>query len=84
MILNEETLVFVTFILFGFLIAGLIFLINAFIKETSRNKIKNLLFSPLSLNTIKNKYKYIFTDFTFDVSMILVFIMSILTENMLR
>ena len=84
MILPEMLLLLITLILFAFLIAGLIYLIQAFVRKESRNKIKGLFKINVSLDSIKNKYAYILTDYTFDISMILVLVMSVLTENILR
>ena len=84
MILPEIMLILITLVLFTFLIAGLVYLIIAFVKKDSRAKIIELFKINISLDTIKNKYIYILTDYTFDISMILVLIMSVLTENMLR
>lgn len=84
MILPELLLVLVTLLLMAFLFAGFVLLIIAFVRKESRDKIMSLFKIKVSLDAIKYKYKYILTDFTFDVSMILVLIMSILTENLLR
>lgn len=84
MILPESILLLITLILFTFLFAGLIYLIKAFVKKESREKIMKLFKINVSLDSVKNKYVYILSDYTFDISMILVFVMSVLTENMLR
>jgi len=84
LILPEALIILSTLVLLAFLFAGFIFLILAFVNPHSRNKIIRLTKINVSLRAIKSKYKYIFTDFTFDVSMVLILIMSILTENILR
>lgn len=84
MILPDLLIVLLTLILIAFLITGFVFLILSMINKNSRKKVKSFLTSSLSLTSIKNKYIYIFTDFTFDVSVLLVLVMSILTENILR
>ena len=71
-------------ILFIVLIAGLVELIKTIINKSSRNKLISFCKTPVNINSFKNRYQYIFTDFTFDISMILVGLMSILTENILR
>ena len=83
MILPELGLILATLILIIFFIAGLVLFIIEQTKKETRTKIKEVLAFKISKEELIN-YKYIFTDFTFDVSMILVFLMSILTENMLR
>lgn len=83
MILPEGGLIFATSILFIFFMIGLVLFIIEQTKKETRVKIKEALTFKMSKEELIN-YKYIFTDFTFDVSMILVFLMSILTENMLR
>ena len=83
MILPEFGLILATSILIIFFIAGLVLFIIEQTKKETRTKIKEVLAFKISKEELIN-YKYIFTDFTFDVSMILVFLMSILTENMLR
>ena len=84
MVVPESTVVLLTLILILFLIVGFVFLIKTLLNSQSRNKIKNYLFVPVNLPAIKNKYIYIFSDFIFDISMLLVLVMSILTENILR
>lgn len=84
MILPEPTLVLVTLLLMVVLLVGFIFLILTLVNRDSRMKIKNFFLTKVNLDAVKNRYKYIFTDFIFDISMILVLIMSILTENLLR
>ncbi|MBO5143256.1 MAG: CPBP family intramembrane metalloprotease [Clostridia bacterium] len=84
MILPEFALILVTLLLIAFLIAGFVFLIITLVKKDSREKLMRLFKTKVSLDAIKYKYKYILTDFTFDVSMLLVLVMSILTENILR
>ena len=83
MILPELGLILATSILFIFFITGLVLFIMEQTKKETRTKIKEVLTFKISKEELIN-YKYIFTDFTFDVAMILVFLMSILTENMLR
>lgn len=83
MILPEFGLVMVTLVLILFCVIGLVLLIKEIIKKESRIQLKEALTFKISKEELMN-YKYIFTDFTFDVSMILVFLMSILTENILR
>ncbi|MBR4111189.1 MAG: CPBP family intramembrane metalloprotease [Clostridia bacterium] len=83
MILPELGLILATGILIVFFIIGLVLFIIELTKKEIRTKIKEVLTFKISREELIN-YKYIFTDFTFDVSMILVFLMSVLTENMLR
>lgn len=64
-------------------ISGLVLLIIEVVKKENRSRIKQVLANKIPKEELIT-YKYIFMDFTFDVSMILVFLMSILTENMLR
>lgn len=84
MILPESGVLIVSTILFIVLIAGLVELIKTIINNSSRNKLISFCKTPVNINSFKNRYQYIFTDFTFDISMILVGLMSILTENILR
>lgn len=64
-------------------IIGMILAIISIIKKETRTQIKETLTYKISKTKLIN-YKYIFTDFSFDVSMILIFLMGILTENILR
>lgn len=84
MILPEMMILLVTLLLLAVLFVGFIFFIITLAERKSRNKIKNFLFNTISLESFKYKYKYILTDYIFDISMILVLVMSILTENILR
>ena len=68
-----------------FFVYGLACTIDFCIKLTKDKKWGNLpIFNKIDMSLIKVKYKYILYDYIFDVSMILVFIMSLLTENLLR
>lgn len=84
LILPDFAFLLVSLLLIVFLLAGFVLLIFTLINKENRNTMLNLFTHKLSLNTFKNKYRYIFLDFIFDISMILVLVMSILTENMLR
>ena len=84
LILPEIGALIITGILLVSLIIGLGMFILVLAKKESRDKIKNLCKITVTPQTFVNKYKYIFTDFTFDISVILVGLMSILTENILR
>ena len=84
LILPEWGAILIAGILLLCLIVGLILLIMLLRQKESREKIKSLCMVQVSMQTFKEKFRYIFTDFTFDVSMILVLLMSIMTENMLR
>ncbi|MBQ9266800.1 MAG: CPBP family intramembrane metalloprotease [Clostridia bacterium] len=83
MILPEIWMVIVSIILFAVLIAGFVFFIQAFVEKTSRAKILSLCKTKVSLKSLE-RYKYVFADYTFDISAILVVLMSILTEHLLR
>lgn len=84
MILPENTIFLITLILLVFLMIGFVFLVLTFTNENSRNRIRTRLHASLSLKTVGTKYKYIFYDYIFDISILLIFIMSLLTENLLR
>lgn len=84
MVLPTLEVFIVTILLFGVLIAGFVFFIMMLANKSSRNKMIGFLKRPVALEKVKNKYKYIFTDFTFDVSLILIVVMTIFTENILR
>lgn len=68
-------------LVFAFAIA---FLIISIILPSSRKTFLKFFKAKVDLSLINSKYKYVFTDFIFDVSLILVFAMSIVTENILR
>lgn len=64
---------------------GFLCTISFCIKLTKEKKWHKLpIFKNINMSLIKTKYKYILYDYIFDISMILVFIMSLLTENILR
>lgn len=84
MILPERGTIFVAVFLIICLVIGVVLLMVTLLKKESREKVEKLCKIPVSIDSFGNKYKYIFTDFTFNISMILVFLMSVLTENMLR
>ncbi len=83
MIASTTGAVLLTFVLLIALIIGAIQLIKIIAKKDFREKIKTFLFTDISRNALK-KYKYLFTDFTFCVSTVLIILMSILTEKLLR
>ncbi len=86
MILPETGVAILTIwsILILTLAIGVCILLVTLSKNENREKIKELINIKVSLSVINTKYKYIFTDYAFDISLILVVLMSVLTENMLR
>lgn len=84
MILPEYGVVIVSLILLIVLLSGFIQLIKLLIKKSSREKLLALCKTPVDLNSFSKRYQYLFTDFTFDVALVLVVLMSLLTENLLR
>lgn len=84
MILPEGAAMVLGGILLLSLVIGLALFISMLMKKESREKIMGLTKINVSLKSFGDKYKYIFTDFTFDIAILLVALMSILTENMLR
>ncbi len=84
LILPDFAFTFVSLLLIAVLLVGFVFLILTLLNKENRHKIINLFTHKLSLSSLKSKYKYIFFDFIFDVSMVLILFMSILTETMLR
>lgn len=83
MILPENGAIAIAGVLLICLIAGLVLLIKLLLSKEKRNKIKELLKVKADKEIISN-IKYLFTDYTFDVAIILVALMSILTEQLLR
>ncbi len=83
MILPETGVVITVIALIAICIIGFILLIIEILKKETREKIKQKLAIKISREELSN-YKYIFTDYVFDISLILIFLMGILTENMLR
>lgn len=83
MILPENGAIAIASMLLICLIAGLVLFIKLLSNKEKRNKIKELFKVKADKETISN-IKYLFTDYTFDVAIILVALMSILTEQLLR
>lgn len=83
MILPETGVVITVIALIAICIIGFILLIIEILKKETREKIKQNLAIKISREELSN-YKYIFTDYVFDISLILIFLMGVLTENMLR
>ncbi len=84
LILPESYGIIIVLILLVCLVLGLALALIMLSKKRYGEKFKNICLKKVSLSSFNSKYKYIFTDYTFDISMILVVLMSILTENMLR
>lgn len=66
------------------LILGIIKIISLLKNPSTREKILQFAFKRLNLDSFKYKYKYIFFNYIFDISIILIFIMSLLTEKIYR
>ena len=84
LILPEAGQLILVALLIFTLIVGFILFIKMLVKKSSRQKFIKLCKMPVSTGSIQTRYKYIFTDFTFDVAIAAVFLMSIMTENILR
>lgn len=83
MILSESyVLVLGVVIVIAFIYIVVLF-ISTIINKEKREKAKSLLNINVSIKNFKKKYIYILTEYTFDVAMLLVAVMSIVTENML-
>lgn len=67
-----------------FLTIGFVLLIKMIINKETREKIITIFKIKVNMNSFREKYKYIFADYSFDVSLILIFFMSIITEKVLR
>lgn len=83
MILPEAGVIVMIIALLAICIVGLIILIVEILKKQTREKLKQKIVAKISREELLN-YKYIFTDYVFDISLVLIFLMGILTENMLR
>lgn len=83
MILPENLANFLTLILFVCLIYGIDLFAKGLIKKESREKILGLFRIKVDLTGAK-RYKYIFYDYVFDVAILLVFLMGVMTEKVLR
>lgn len=83
MILPEAGVIVTIIALLAICIVGLIILIVEILKKQTREKLKQKIAARISKEELLN-YKYIFTDYVFDISLVLIFLMGILTENMLR
>lgn len=84
LILAELGALIIVGILLICLVIGTVLVIITLVEKESRAKVIKLCKIPVYLKSFEDKYMYIFTDYTFDISMILVGLMSILTENILR
>lgn len=83
MILPEDFALVIAGTLLLCLITGLVLFIKIISNKDNRKKIAKLLKVKVDSDVLC-KIKYLFTDYTFDVAIILVALMSILTEKMLR
>lgn len=83
MILPESAALGIVAVLLICLIIGLILFIKLLSSKEKRKQIKDLLKVKIDKNMLSN-IKYLFTDYTFDIALILVGLMSILTEQLLR
>lgn len=83
MILPENGAIAIASVLLICLIIGVVLFIKLLSNREKRNKIKELFKIKADKEIISN-IKYLFTDYTFDVAIVLVALMSILTEQLLR
>lgn len=83
MILPENGAIAIASVLLICLIIGVVLFIKLLSNREKRNKIKELFKVKADKEIISN-IKYLFTDYTFDVAIVLVALMSILTEQLLR
>ena len=83
MILPERFAIGLVFLLIASLVYGIDLFIRALINKESRKKIQDLLAIKVDFKLAK-KYLYVFHDYIFDVALLLVMLMSVMTENLLR
>ncbi len=83
MILPESYVLALGVILVIALIYIIVLFISTIMNKEKREKVKSFLNIHVSISNFKEKYIYILSDYTFDVAILLVLIMSVVTENML-
>lgn len=84
LILSEMGVIALTATMLLIVTFGFVLLIKFLINKHSRKKLFLLVNKSVDLKQLSIKYKYIFYDYTLDVSIVLIFIMSIITEKILR
>ena len=63
---------------------GFVQLIKIIVNKESRKRIIKIARINVNLKKFEEKYKYIFTDYAFDISIIFTILMTIITEKILR
>ena len=66
------------------LLAGFILLIIFIANKSNRTKLFNYIKTPISLKSFKERHIYMFYDYIFDISIVLVFVLSIVSELTFR
>lgn len=84
MIVPDLGVICINLLFIAFIAVGFVFFFVLVFREKSRQKIFAICQTKYPLKSIANKYIYLFTDFSFDISLILIALMSVLTENILR
>lgn len=84
LVLPEIGVIAITAIMLIVVIIGFILFVNLLAKKETREKLIHYAKTKISLKSFDERYKYVFTDFIFDVSLILIVLMSVITEKILR
>ena len=84
LILPEMGIIVVTAVMLIVVTLGLIFFIKMLTQKEKRAKLLAFAKIKVDLQSVKRKYQYIFTDYAFDVSLVLIVLMSAITEKILR
>lgn len=66
------------------MLVGFFCFLLAWIRKSSRQTLLAWCKTKVPLRSLRTKYGYLFTDFTFIIAMLLILLMSVITENMLR
>ena len=83
MILPEKFAALLAFLLIASFVYGIDLFVRALINKERRKKILDLFKIKVDFRLAK-KYVYVFHDYVFDVAILLIMLMSVMTENLLR
>jgi len=84
LILPEFFVMIAVAVLLIILMIGFVLWIKMIVNKEKREKIISFFRTKVNIKSFEEKYKYLFWDYALDVSLILILLMSIITEKMLR
>lgn len=84
LVLSEMWVVALTASTFIVITIGFVLLVKMIVNKESREKLVRIAKIKVDMKKFEEKYQYVFKDYAFDLSLVFAFLMTVITEKILR